>query len=80
MKHRYLACYGYGTGGIWLFVLARSKHEIAERYPRLTVVDRVPAWMSAARQAWIAAQHSVDIDEQPPDWLVALMAERTAGD
>jgi len=79
MKRCYLTCYDYGTGGIWLFVQARSKQEIAARYPQLTVVDRAPAWLTAAKQTWIAAHVTVDLDEPLPAWLAVLLADGPTG-
>jgi hypothetical protein len=76
MKHDYLACYAYGSGGIWLIVQARSRDEVAAHYPQLTVVDQPPGWLSPAKQVWLAAHHTVDIDA-PPAWLRTLLTERT---
>ena len=40
----FLACYDYGTGGIWLYVKAESATKLVERYPALTVIEQAPAW------------------------------------
>ena len=42
----FLACYDYGQGGIWSWVEAESAAQIREAYPELTVLDRMPMWMT----------------------------------
>jgi hypothetical protein len=41
---QFLACYEYGTGGVWLYVEAETASQVVERYPALTVFDQAPPW------------------------------------
>ena len=36
----YLVVDDYGTGGIWIYIHARSAEEITDRFPDLTVFTR----------------------------------------
>ena len=72
-KTGYLAA--YGAGGIWAYIYARSKDEIARKYPKLKVVDERPRWMSEETFGLITSTNSFDIDTEPPEWLAALMNE-----
>jgi hypothetical protein len=38
MKTGYIACYGYGTGGVWVYPVAESAAQILERFSQLPVV------------------------------------------
>ena len=86
-KRRYLACYDYGMGGIWLLMDARSKDEIEERYPELEVCETRPRWMSGAeereyRATCLAHDMCWDVDARPSGWLKTLVdgrEERDAG-
>jgi hypothetical protein len=44
---KYLVCYDYGAGGVWLYVEADSPEQITERYRDLQVVEMPPTWMTA---------------------------------
>jgi hypothetical protein len=39
----------YGTGGIWMYIHARSAKEITERFPGLTVFTEWRSWMTPDR-------------------------------
>ena len=39
----------YGTGGIWMYIHARSAKEIADRFPGLTVFTEWRSWMTPDR-------------------------------
>jgi hypothetical protein len=43
---KYLVCYDYGTGGVWLYVEATSAGEIVEKYRDLQVFETQPSWMT----------------------------------
>jgi hypothetical protein len=71
-KRPFLAIDDYGTGGIWMFICARSADEIAERYPDLTLITEWREWMTPDRLlpivAGLAPEMVFDID-QPHGWL-----------
>ena len=72
-KTGYLAA--YGAGGIWAYIYARSKDEIARKYPKLVIADERPRWMSEETFSLIASTNAFDIDAEPPEWLAAPMNE-----
>jgi hypothetical protein len=39
----------YGTGGIWMYIHARSAEEITQRFPALTVIEEWLEWMTPDR-------------------------------
>ena len=39
----------YGTGGIWMYIHARSADEITDRFPGLTVFTEWRSWMTPDR-------------------------------
>jgi len=55
-------------GGIWMLFRARSKEEIARKYPELKVFNKRPSWMSEDEYQKIA-KRTYDIDEPPTGWL-----------
>ena len=65
----------YGAGGIWAYIYARSKDEIAQKYPKLKIADEAPRWMSEETFGMIASTTAFDIDAEPPEWLTAAMNE-----
>jgi len=65
----------YGAGGIWAYIYARSKDEIARKFPKLKVADERPRWMSEETFGLIASTNAFDIDAEPPEWLEAAMNE-----
>ena len=40
----FLACYDYGTGGVWLYVEGDSPTQAGETYPALRVYESPPSW------------------------------------
>jgi hypothetical protein len=44
---QFLACYGYGQGGVWVFIRANARADIEAEYPELTLVETPPAWLVA---------------------------------
>ena len=65
----------YGAGGIWAYIYARSKDEIALKYPKLKVADERPRWMSEETFGLIVSTNAFDIDAEAPEWLTAAMNE-----
>jgi hypothetical protein len=65
----------YGAGGIWAYIYARSKDEIAHKFPQLKVAEERPRWMSEETFGLIASTNAFDIDAEPPEWLAAAMNE-----
>jgi hypothetical protein len=47
----FLACYDYGSGGVWLLLDAPSHAEAASSFPRLQVFETRPDWMSEAEES-----------------------------
>lgn len=68
MKKEYLVAYSYGTGGIWIYLKARSKREIKEKYPELVIVDHKPDWFDKEQEKLTREKMSFDIDK-PTGWL-----------
>jgi hypothetical protein len=73
-KHQYVALYDYGTGGVWITVVAMSAEQIARQYPSLRVVTiGDPEWVTVEKYTeilaeWIPPSMRFDIDD-PTGWL-----------
>jgi hypothetical protein len=67
-KQRFLVLYDYGTGGVWMFLWARSKEEIERKFSRLQVIDDPPGWLDDPRRARMECEFTFDIDH-PRGWL-----------
>jgi hypothetical protein len=74
-KTGHLVVYDYGTGGQWGYLFARSKEEIAAKYPKLTIAPDRPRWMSDETYDLITSVNAFDIDDEPPEWLQTAMNE-----
>jgi hypothetical protein len=74
-KQPFLVVYDYGSGGLWAYIRARSRDEIAAKYPSLKIVDQAPWSITDADLNLIGTKNSWDIDEPPTDWLLALLKE-----
>lgn len=77
----FLVCWGYGTGGIWGTVRARSKDEILSAYPELDVIVREarPTWMTAEwydRELAENLGEELDIDAEPTGLLQTVLRAR----
>lgn len=72
MKQNYLVVYDYETGGVWAIVHARSKEEIIEKFPKLTIVETQPAWMTPERYQKIHDTLFQDIDDEPFGWFIRM--------
>jgi hypothetical protein len=75
MKRDFLVVYDYGMGGIWAIIHARSKDEITQKYPRLSVQEMRPAWMSDEVYSDISSTRRYDIDDPPRDWLLSIIVQ-----
>lgn len=75
-KHKFLAVYDYGMGGIWAFFHARTRSEITEKYPELKIMDDVPDWLNKQDKENMESHFTFDIDEPPHGWLLSLIRER----
>lgn len=71
MKKEWLTVYDYGTGGLWTIIRAKTKEDIVAKYPKLTVLDKLPEWMTEQAEEYRRAKESAfDIDDgQPPEWF-----------
>ena len=69
-KKEYITVDDYGTGGIWYYMLARSKNEIEKKYPGLDVLEKEPDWFDDAIRDTL--EH-VDIDDEPTNHLKTMM-------
>ena len=76
MKRRYLVCYDYGQGGVWVFIYAHSSAEIRAKYPELLVAEERLAWMTDEWLARIEARSTYDIEEEPHGFLAGLLEQR----
>lgn len=65
----YLVAYDYGMGGLWAYVRASSRGEIAERFPELDIVDEPPPWFDAEYEAKLR-RRTEDIDSPLADGLL----------
>jgi hypothetical protein len=74
-KTPHLFVYDYGTGGVWGYMAAQSVAEVALRYPRLKIVDEPPKWMDDDQLEQLRIERSYDIDQEPDDFLLSVMAE-----
>jgi hypothetical protein len=74
MKGRYLVVHDYGTGGVWLYVLANSRADIDAMFPELRIVDELPEWMPGDLRERLESSVE-DIDEPGPK-LTAIIEER----
>lgn len=76
-KTPFLVCYDYGTGGLWALLYARSREEIADRYPELVIFDERPVWFER-EASWqrLVERGSIDIDEPSRGLLRAIHAGR----
>jgi hypothetical protein len=71
-KQPFLVIDDYGTGGIWMYIYARSAGEITQHYPDLTVITDWRDWMTPDRLipllAGLGPEKVYDID-QPHGYL-----------
>jgi hypothetical protein len=69
MPQRYLTVYDYGAGGVWQYFTAISADEIRTKYPALTIVPTIPAWLE---EDGSAALQVYDINSEPDAFLTEL--------
>ena len=72
VKQSFLVVYDYGAGGVWAYVVARSREEIERDFPELTVVHEPPSWMTHDEQARIGKEATYDLET---DRTFGLLAE-----
>ena len=77
MKTEYLACNDYGTGGVWVYLVADSAAQIRERFPELHVVTARPAWLTDQQDRLLHERMTIDIDDTENAFLAALLHQRT---
>lgn len=65
----FLACYDYGSGGVWLYVEAESRADLVKRFPSLTPIDELPTWWTPAIETEMRAKVG---DPWWNDWLSKL--------
>jgi hypothetical protein len=73
VKSDFLAVYDYGTGGVWMYIRARSKEEIVKKYPFLLVPPKPPHTMSESILEKIKERDTYDIDDDPPSGTLLAM-------
>jgi hypothetical protein len=73
----YLVCYDMPRmSGLWGVLIAPSVSSILVKYPELTVVESLPAWMDEAELAR-KRESPLWLDDDPPQGLLhALVADR----
>ncbi len=69
MPQRFLTVYDYGSGGVWQYFTAPSAEEIRAKYPALTVVPTIPAWLEEEGSAPL---REYDINSEPDAFLTEL--------
>lgn len=75
-KKRFLAVYDYGSGAVWVSLLARSPREVETRFRDLRVLETQPDWMSDDELADIEDKKTFDIDDiKATDWVARLLRE-----
>ena len=84
-KKKFLALYDYQTGGVWVFIYARSEEEILKAYPELQIMDEqrnahnlYPPGANVIEKLQYDKKSTYDIDEEPRDFLLALIEGRKA--
>ncbi len=70
---QFLACYDYGTGGVWLYLEAESAADLVARYPALTMIDNQPPWWTPAIEQELRSKVG---DPWWDDWLSKLPGSR----
>ena len=70
MPQRFLTVYEYGSGGVWQYFIAPSANEIRTKYPALTVVQTIPAWLEDEERRTPLREY--DINCEPDNFLTEL--------
>ena len=67
----FLACYGYGQGGVWLYVKGDTAETVRRVYPKLTVFESPPPFWTNSLES---AARKADPETSPfwRDWLANL--------
>src|SRR5258708_6153864 len=77
MRTEFLAVYDYGTGGVWVYLLADSAAQIHERYPELRVVSDRPDWLTGEEDRRLRERMTIGIDDTQNKFRAALLKQRT---
>jgi hypothetical protein len=77
VKQAYLVAYDRGKlSGLWAFMLAGSEEEIVRRYPELTVVKDLPAWMTQEHRERIWNSTRYDINDESNPLIDVILNDR----
>ena len=78
LRQPFLACYDYGQGGLWAWVVAESAAQIQTAYSELSVFDRMPQWMTPAV---LHGLETCDLNAILPTGLLGILTKhrRVAG-
>jgi hypothetical protein len=77
MRTEFLAVYDYGTGGVWVYLLADSAAQIHECFPEFRVVSDRPNWLTDEEDRRLRERMTIDIDDTENPFLAALLQQRT---
>jgi|GEM_PF-5972837 len=64
MKQKILTYIDYGMGGIFIWVLAESREQLSNRFPKLQILDGPPTWMNHAQVTKLESKQVYDIDSE----------------
>jgi hypothetical protein len=74
IKHEFVAVYDYGQAGLWFLIAARSRQDIENRFPFLTVFDEKPEFVT-----WeISNEFRQDIDSPNVPMMAEILKEVSA--
>jgi hypothetical protein len=59
----YLVSYEYGSGTVWGYVVAASRHEVLAFIPEVDVWEDPPAWLTPRELAGLAEQPAIEVDK-----------------
>jgi hypothetical protein len=71
--NKYLVSYDYGTGGLWVYILASSPEAITERYPELKVWLSKPKWWGLPHEEGIRTYRLDTLDDE---WAPAKLLRK----
>jgi len=76
-KRPFLVTYDDGTGGVWAYLVARSREEIGRRFPEFEVVDSRPSWLTDEVDDRVRETLTLDIDDEEDPVLRAIIQSRS---
>jgi len=74
-RRRYLVLHDYGQGGVWAYINADSRSDIARAYPQLEIYDKPPEFLYEADLMRIAATMTIDLADREHPFLRELRRE-----